>query len=154
MTTDRKLVQELVIQPGTGKAIEMRRGQVLRIAQTAGRQCADFNCFNLHDYKEFFHTGRTRHLHGMHPTKGDFLWSAPPRERPMMAIIEDTVGTNDVLYPRCSAFLFEHQYGLAVHTNCHDIQAEAQREYGLTPDDVHDSFNFFMHTGISSDGHP
>jgi hypothetical protein len=90
----------------------------------------------------------------MHPTKRDFLWSAPPRERPMMAIIEDTVGTNDVLYPRCSAFLFEHQYGLAVHTNCHDIQAEAQREYGLTPDDVHDSFNFFMHTGVAPDGHP
>ena len=68
----------------------------------------------------------------------------------MMAIIEDTVGTNDVLYPRCSGFLFEHQYGLPVHTNCHDIQAEAQREYGSTPDDVHDSFNFFMHTGVES----
>ena len=80
-SSDRKLLYELVIQPGTGKALEMRRGQVLRISQTSGRQCADFNCFNLHDYKEFFHTGRTRHLHGLHPTKGDFLWSAPPRER-------------------------------------------------------------------------
>ena len=59
-----------------------------------------------------------------------------------------------MLYPRCSAFLFEYQYGLPVHTNCHDIQAEAQREYGLTPDDVHDSFNFFMHTGIDRDGRP
>lgn len=154
MTTGRKTVQELTIEPGTGKALELRRGQVLRIEQTSGRQCADFNCFNLHDYKEFFHTGRTRHLHGLHPTKGDFLWSAPPRERPMMAIIEDTVGTNDVLYPRCSAFLFEHHYGLAVHTNCHDIQAEAQREFGLTPDDVHDSFNFFMHTGVDAAGRP
>jgi len=153
-SSQRKILKELTLEPGTGKALEVRRGQVLRIAQTSGRQCADFNCFNLHDYKEFFHTGRTRHLHGLHPTKGDFLWSAPPRERPMMAIIEDTVGTNDVLYPRCSGFLFEHQYGLPVHTNCHDIQAEAQREYGLTPDDVHDSFNFFMHTGVSPDGHP
>jgi hypothetical protein len=154
ISPDRKVVLELTIEAGTGKALELRRGQVLRIAQTSGRQCADFNCFNLHDYKEFFHTGRTRHLHGLHPTKGDFLWSAPPRERPMMAIIEDTVGTNDVLYPRCSAFLFEHQYGLPVHTNCHDIQAEAQREYGLTPDDVHDSFNFFMHTGVDPEGRP
>jgi uncharacterized protein YcgI (DUF1989 family) len=150
----RKILEELTIVPGTGKALELRRGQVLRIAQTSGHQCADFNCFNLHDYKEFFHTGRTRHLHGLHPTKGDFLWSAPPRERPMMAIIADTVGTNDVLYPRCSGFLFEYQYGLPVHTNCHDIQAEAQREYGLTPDDVHDSFNFFMHTGVDAKGHP
>jgi uncharacterized protein YcgI (DUF1989 family) len=150
----RKVLKELVIEPGTGKALELRRGQILRIEQTTGRQCADFNCFNLHDYKEFFHTGRTRHLHGIHPTKGDFLWSAPPRERPMMAIIEDTARTNDVIYPRCSGFLFEYHYGLTVHTNCHDIQAEAQREYGLTPDDVHDSFNFFMHTGIDQKGHP
>jgi uncharacterized protein YcgI (DUF1989 family) len=152
--TVRKVLQELVIEPGTGKALEMKRGQILRIEQVAGRQCADFNCFNLHDYKEFFHTGRTRHLHGLHPTKGDFLWSAPPRERPMMAIIADTVGTNDVLYPRCSGYLFEYHYGLPVHTNCHDIQAEAQREYGLTPDDVHDSFNFFMHTGVDPGGRP
>lgn len=28
------------------------------------------------------------------------------------------------------------------------IQAEAQREYGLTPDDVHDSFNLFMCTEV------
>ena len=127
---------------------------ILRIEQVEGGQCVDFNCFNLHDYKEFFHTGRTRHLHGLHPSKGDFLWSAPPRERQMMYIMEDTARTNDVLYPRCSGFLFEYHYGLPVHTNCHDMQAEAQREYGLTPDDVHDSFNFFMHTGIDRQGRP
>ena len=151
---DRKQIAEYVLEPGTGKALELRRGQVLRIEQIVGEQCADFNCFNLHDYKEFFHTGRTRHMHGLNPSTGDFLWSAPPRERPMAAIVADTVGTNDILYPRCSAFLFEYQYELDVHTNCHDMQAEAQREYGLTPDDVHDSFNFFMNTGIDAAGRP
>lgn len=151
----RDLLLDTVIRPGEGKALELRRGQVLRIEQIAdGGQCADFNCFNLHDYKEYFHTGRTRHMHGLHPTVGALLWSAPPRERPMAAIIADTVGTNDILYPRCSSFLFEYQYGLTPHTNCHDIQAEAQREFGLTPDDVHDSFNFFMHTGVDERGHP
>jgi len=151
---DRPVIAEFVLQPGCGKAIEMRRGMILRIEQIEGGQCVDFNCFNLHDYKEFFHTGRTRHMHGLHPSKGNFLWSAPPRERPMMYIMEDTAGTNDILYPRCSGFLYEYHYGLATHTNCHDMQAEAQREYGLTPDDVHDSFNFFMHTGIDSRGRP
>ncbi len=99
---DRKVLHELTIEPGTGKALEVLRGQVLRIEQVLGGQCADFNCFNLHDYKEFMHTGRTRHLHGLHPGKGDFLWSAPPRDRPMVYILEETVGTNDDLYPRCS----------------------------------------------------
>jgi uncharacterized protein YcgI (DUF1989 family) len=152
--TERKLIVDIVLEPGTGKAIELRRGQVLRIEQTEGGQCADFNCFNLHDYKEFMHTGRTRHIEGMNPTKGSFLWSAPPRERPMLYILEDTVGTNDTLYPRCTGVLYEYQYGFAEHTNCHDIQAEAQREFGLTPDDVHDSFNFFMHTGVGANGEP
>lgn len=152
--SERTLLSETVIQPGTGKAFEVRRGQVFRIEQVVGGQCADFNCFNLHDYKEYFHTGRTRHMHGLNPSVGDFLWSAPPRERPMAAIVADTVDSNDILYSRCSAFLFEYQYGLPVHTNCHDMQAEAQREYGLTPDDVHDSFNFFMNTGIEANGRP
>ena len=98
------------------------------------------------------HTGRTRTLHGLNPSKGAFMWSAPPRERPMMYILEDTAGRNDVMFPRCSAYLYECNYGLPVHTNCHDIQAECQREYGLTPDDVHDSFNLFMNTSVSADG--
>jgi len=57
-----------------------------------------------------------------------------------------------VLFPRCSAYVYESGYGFDVHTNCHDIQAEAQREYGLTPDDVHDSFNLFMCTEVTLDG--
>ena len=102
------------------------------------------------DYKEFMHTGRTRTLHGINPTKGSFMWSAPPRERAMMYILEDTLGCNDVMFPRCSAHMYASLYGLPVHTNCHDIQSEAQREYGLTPDDVHDSFNLFMTTGVEN----
>jgi hypothetical protein len=96
--------------------------------------------------------GRTRTVHGFHPTKGSFLWAAPPRERAFLYILEDTVGQNDVLFPRCSAYVYESAYGFDSHTNCHDIQAEAQREYGLTPDDVHGSFNLFMCTEISRDG--
>jgi len=144
----RELLWEHTMQPGTGKAIELLNGQVLRIEQVEGGQCVDFNCFNLHDYKECLHTGRTRTVHGLNPGPGDFLWSAPPRERAMMLMLEDTVRCNDVLFPRCSAYLYESAYGFRVHTNCHDIQAEAQREYGLTPDDVHDSFNLFMCTEV------
>jgi len=150
--SDRKVLSEWVVQPGTGKAVELLKGQILRIEQVEGGQCVDFNCFNLHDYKEFMHCGRTRTVHGFNPSKGAFLWSAPPRERAMLYILDDTYGRNDVLFPRCSAYLYESAYGFSAHTNCHDIQAEAQREYGLTPDDVHDSFNLFMCTEVTLDG--
>jgi uncharacterized protein YcgI (DUF1989 family) len=147
----RVLVREHVITPGTGKALEVLEGQILRIEQVEGPQCVDFNCFNLHDYKEAMHVGRIRAVHGLRPTAGDFIWSAPPRERAMMYFLADTVDCNDVLFSRCSAYLYESAYGFTDHTNCHDIQAEAQREYGLTPDDVHDSLNFFMSTGVEGD---
>lgn len=148
LSEERELLLEHVMEPGTGKALELMQGQVLRIEQIEGGQCVDFNCFNLHDYKEFMHTGRTRTVHGLLPTTGHFLWSAPPRERAMMYLLADTVRCNDVMFPRCSANLYESAYGYSAHTNCHDIQAEAQREYGLTPDDVHDSFNLFMCTEV------
>lgn len=148
LDTTRELVLEHVMEPGTGKALEVLAGHVLRVEQVEGGQCVDFNCFNLHDYKEFMHAGRTRTVHGLLPTTGHFLWSAPPRERAMMYLLADTARCNDVLFPRCSAYLYESSYGLPVHSNCHDIQAEAQREYGLTPDDVHDSFNLFMCTEV------
>ena len=148
----RPLIDTQVLEPGTGKAIELHAGQILRIEQIEGGQCVDFNAFNLHDYKEFMHCGRTRTVHGFNPSEGTFLWSQPPRERALLYILRDTFGHNDVLFPRCSAYLYESAYGFHDHTNCHDIQAEAQREYGLTPDDVHDSFNFFMHTEIGLDG--
>ena len=151
LSTVREKLFEHVMQPGTGKAIEMLAGQVLRIEQVEGAQCVDFNCFNLHDYKEFMHCGRIRTVHGLNPGPGDFLWSAPPRERAMLFMLEDTVRCNDVMFPRCSAYLYESAYGFHDHTNCHDIQAEAQREYGLTPDDVHDSFNLFMCTEVKGD---
>lgn len=149
-----KILMEHVMEPGTGKAVPLKRGQILRIEQLVGHQCADFNCFNLHDYKEYMHTGRTRHLHSLRPTKGAFLWSAPPRERQMMCVLEDTCGTNDAIYPRCTAFLYEFHYGLLVHTNCADMLAESIRAFGLTPDDVHDSLNWFVNTGIDASGNP
>ncbi|MEO8683997.1 MAG: urea carboxylase-associated family protein [Devosia sp.] len=148
----RNVLSQLTLEPGTGKAIELLAGQILRMEQVEGGQCVDFNAFNLHDYKEFMHCGRTRTVHGFNPSQGTFLWSQPPRERAMLYILEDTYGRNDVLFPRCSAYLYESAYGFDAHTNCHDIQAEAQREYGLTPDDVHDSFNFFMDTEVTLDG--
>lgn len=148
----RTNISELLLEPGTGKAIELLAGQILRIEQVEGGQCVDFNAFNLHDYKEFMHCGRTRTVHGFNPSQGTFLWSQPPRERAMLYILADTYGRNDVLFPRCSAYLYESAYGFDAHTNCHDIQSEAQREYGLTPDDVHDSFNFFMNTEVTLDG--
>ena len=43
--TSRQIISEFTLQPGTGKAIELLKGQILRVEQVEGGQCADFNCF-------------------------------------------------------------------------------------------------------------
>ena len=138
---------ELILQPVSGKAVPVYKGEVLRISQLSTIQCIDFNCFNLHDYKERMSVGHMRRS-GFRAKKGDAVWSNPPRFYPMMAVLEmpETCIT-DLLAARCHAAQFERERGFTnTHTNCQDTFAETIGEYGLTPDDVHDSFNMWMNS--------
>jgi uncharacterized protein YcgI (DUF1989 family) len=51
-----------------------------------------------------------------------------------------------------TALMYEIEYGFVDYPNCQDTFAEAIREYGLTPDDTHDSYNLWMRTTINPDG--
>jgi uncharacterized protein YcgI (DUF1989 family) len=149
--------EDIVLQPVSGKALEVRRGEVLRITLLDGEQCVDFNAFNLHDYKEYMGVSNTRSQHGFRPKKGDIIWSVQSRNRPMFLILEMPEScVTDLLGGRCKA---ANHYpegfrpdGFGVHTNCQDTFAAAIGEYGLTPDDVHDSFNMWMNTEWDSRG--
>jgi uncharacterized protein len=144
---------DLVLQPISGKAVPVHTGEVLRIIQVEGEQCVDFNAFNLHDYKERMDVGSSRGSTGFRPKKGDIICSNPPRYRPMIGILEmSPTCQTDVLGRTCHATLFEMSFGLERHTNCQDTIAESISEYGLTPDDVHDSFNMWMNSEWDSTG--
>jgi uncharacterized protein len=143
--------QEHILEPGTGKAFEVSAGQVIRVAQIEGHQCADMNVFVLGDRRERLHVGRTRGMQGRHPGPGDVLWSNAPWERPIMAIAGGSA-TTDTEFPFCSRLIYSAFFGLHDRTNCQEIQNEAQREYGLAPWDLHESLNLFMHTATGPDG--
>jgi uncharacterized protein len=145
--------QAELIAPGEGAAVVLRRGQVLRVEQVRGRQVVDVNVFGLADGRERLGASRTRALHGLSIGVGDHLWSAAPRERPLMTLIADSIGgRHDVSYPACSAFEYAFASGREGHTNCADIQAESIRRFGLTPDDVHDPLNLWMESGAGEEG--
>src|SRR5215469_16811689 len=71
-----------VLQPVSGKALPVLRGEVLRIVQEEGEQCVDFNAFNLHDYKEYLGVSNTRSRNAFRVTKGDIIWSVSSRGPP------------------------------------------------------------------------
>jgi hypothetical protein len=142
------------LAPVTGKAVPVRRGEIFRIEQLEGGTCVDFNAFNLHDYKEFLDCGFTRSFQSFDPGRGEFIWTNAPRGRPMFGILEiaDTCEL-DIVGHRCNRVFNELGWGVTTHANCQDSLAEAMREYRLTPDDVHDSFNLWMATTIDENGH-
>jgi uncharacterized protein YcgI (DUF1989 family) len=143
---------ELVLEPVAARALELAKGEVLRITQLEGGQGVDFNCFSIDDHKEYMAVGHMRR-EDFRVGPGRFLWSNPPRFRPMMQVLSMSRGSvADTLAPRCSAAVVESQYGIDDHPNCQDTLAEAIGEYGLTPDDVHDPLNLWRNTAVDHIG--
>lgn len=144
--------QEWLLQPVSGKAIPVRAGEVLRIAQVEGEQCVDFNAFSLEDHGERMSVGHSRRQ-GFRLFEGDVVLSN--RHRPLLAITHmPQTCVTDLLGARCNAVMFERKFGFAErkHTNCQDTLAESIREFGLSSDDVHDSFNMWMNTSWDGTG--
>lgn len=148
------LREDLRLEPVTGKALPVHKGEVLRIVQEEdGGQCVDFNAFNLQDHKEHMDVGRTRAYNGLFPKQGGFVYTNSPRDRAMFEIlVMPSTCRAETLGARCNAVLFERLLGFSLHTNCQDTLAAAIGEYGLTPDDVHDSFNMWMNTEVNEEG--
>lgn len=141
------------LQPVSGRALPVLKGETLRIVSPHGEQCVDFNAFNLHDYKEYMSVGSSRRQ-GLRLVEGDDLVTNSPRYRPILHISHmPATCVTDTMAARCNAVLFEKRFGFDWHTNCQDTLAEAVAEYRLTPDDVHDSFNIFMNTRWDDEGH-
>ena len=161
--TERTELESFEIPARAGRGFIVETGRILRIACAEGPQVADFIVFNAEDPSERFWSARTRVIHGGHLAVGHQLWSTPPRTRPMMTIIADTVAhgehahgaqSHDLLFCRCDARHYEIVHGRTGMPNCQDNLARAIAPFGLRSEDVHDPFNIFMTTGMNPDGRP
>lgn len=148
MAKSPEKLMEIVLEPVSGKAVPLHAGQTLRISLLDGPQCVDFNCFNLNDYKEHLSQSWTR-LFDPNPAPGSVLISRPPRYRPLMTILDMSESCLiDMIGPGCHGAIWELRHGLDSHPNCQDTLAESIREFGLSPDEVHDSYNLWYRTAI------
>ncbi len=157
------VIDRFEIPAREGRGFVVETGRVLRITCADGPQVADFIVFNADDPAERFWSARTRVIPGGHLAVGHQLWSTPPRTRPMMTLIADSVDhgehahgarSHGLLFCRCDARHYEIVHGRSGMPNCQDNLARAIAPFGLRPEDVHDPFNIFMTTGLNPDGRP
>lgn len=140
-----------IIQPRSGVAFTINKGQKLKVTDIEGEQVSDLVCFNRHDTGEYLSSGRTiDYMETIFLTTGHSLFSN--RSNIMLEIIHDTVGRHDFLLTPCSADTFRIIYG---HTNphrgCLGNLSEALKEYGIKNDDIPICFNVFMHVTVNGD---
>ncbi|HEY9364717.1 MAG TPA: urea carboxylase-associated family protein [Chitinophagaceae bacterium] len=140
-----------IISPRSGVSFILKKGQQLKVVDIEGEQVSDLVCYNLHDQSEYLSSGRTLdYAETIFLTKGHSFYSN--RSNIMFEMIEDSVGRHDFLLTPCSADTFRIIYGhTQPHRGCHGNLCAALKEYGIAPDNIHTSFNIFMHVAINAE---
>ena len=142
----------VTIPPRSGTAFRLAKGQVLKVIDPEGSQVSDLVAFAAADVREALSNGRTfDYEESVRLTAGNRLWSN--RSNPMLAIVEDSLGSHDFLLTPCSEATFRHFYpDRPVHRGCFGNLAEALAPHGIEPDSIPCAFNVFMNVPIAPDG--
>ena len=140
------------LEPQTGTAFTVRRGQRLRIVDPLGEQVSDLTSFAFDDPREWLSSGRTiDYANTIYVTTGHVLYSN--RSRPMWTIVEDTVGRHDFLLTPCSPETFSIIYGTTGHhPSCFENLARNLAPFGIEPDMIPTTLNVFMNVEIGATG--
>ncbi len=91
-----------------------------------------------------------RALLSLNIKSGDLLQSS--RGRPMLQLIEDTIGVHDYTVPACDPSRYEVDFGVPGHRNCLENMYEALKRYGVDILEVPEPFNLFQNSPVTSDG--
>ena len=140
------------LEPQTGTAFRIERGQLLKVIDLEGEQVADLVSFNTADLEEWLSSGRSiDYANSIYLTKGNILYSN--RSRPMWTIMADDVGRHDFLLTPCSPETFEIIYGnKEPHPSCFQNLEEALAAFGIRSDVIPTTFNIFMNVEVAADG--
>jgi uncharacterized protein len=146
------------LEPQTGVALELEKGQVLRVVDPQGEQVSDVVAFasagpGWADASEWLSSGRTIDYNNtIYATTGHVLYSN--RSNPMFTVLEDRVGRHDFLLTPCSPQTFEILYEghEGYHPSCFENLAQNLGRFGVGEGDIPTTFNVFMNVEVSPTG--
>ena len=152
MMLRQRIVNRYHLEPQTGIGFILNSGQLVKIIDPQGEQVSDLIAFSLDDKAEWLSSGRTiDYANNIYLTRGNVLYSN--RSRPMLTIVEDTVGRHDFLLTPCSPETFQiiyknHEY----HPSCFENLSTNLEQFGITPDMIPTTLNVFMNVVVLESG--
>jgi uncharacterized protein YcgI (DUF1989 family) len=146
------LLRHLHLEPQTGAALIVGRGQRLEIIDPEGEQVSDLISFALDRPSEWLSSGRTiDYANTIYLTTGHVLYSN--HSRPMWTIVADTVGRHDFLLTPCSPEMFRILYGATGHhPSCFENLARGLESFGIPADAIGTTLNVFMNVEVLPSG--
>ncbi len=147
-----KPIDRYYLNPRTGKAFSVQKGQIIRVIDVEGSQVSDLVCFARPDIEEYLASGRTiDYNEKLFLSTDDILYSN--RSNPMLSIICDAVGKHDFLYAPCDREMFRLTYGkTGPQPNCLDNLTSALGQFGVKAFQIPAAFNIFMNVEVSASG--
>lgn len=145
-------IERIHIDPQSGTAFTIQKGQTVRIIDLKGEQVSDLFCFSKAEIEEHLSSGHTTDYNGkLFLSIGDTLYSN--RSSPMFTIVADKVGKHTMLYAPCSQEMFYKSYGITeAHPNCLDNLATNLSKYEIQASQITVPLNIFMNIEINQQG--
>jgi aminomethyltransferase len=148
-------VFDLRVPVASARAYRVEAGQYIQIIDVAGRQCSDFLAFDAAALDQGVEMGIdptvTRTLMGR-SFSGPGLHARyfDAKLRPLVEVVQDTVGRHDTFLLACTAKYYEDQ-GYPGHANCTDNFNRALGPHGVAARAGWPAVNFFYNTVVGAD---
>lgn len=143
--------REVLVPGGYARAFEVEKDDLITVIDLEGGQIADFIAFNRNRLTERFSPSHTRlALHSTRLKVGDVMRSN--LRRPMIEVIEDTVGTHDFLIPACDEQRYWVDYGVREHRSCLANFEDALVPWEIPREQIPDPLNIFENASVGIDG--
>ena len=147
---------DILIKAATAQAYRVAAGDYIQVLDVEGRQCSDFLAFDaraLENGRELgLDTTATRTLMGRSsPTPGLHAKYFDANFRPLVEVVQDTVGRHDTFLLACTAKYYEDA-GYPGHANCSDNFNAVLVPHGVEARRGWPAINFFYNTSATDSG--
>ncbi len=140
----------VAVPAGESRAIEVRRGQILRIEARARGAVASMFGFSRDNPDVFMSVHHTRVFSNSYVLQAG-MRIVTNRRRAMMVLGKDTSGRHDLLLP-ASTTAFLREKGYVERAGCVESIGAVIDACGLTPPKLPDPINLFMNVALHQDG--
>ena len=135
-------------QPWSGL---VKKDQVLTIKDTHGQQAIDFLCYDADNTSDRYSATNTVKVQGnIYVGKGTVLYA--DSGKPLLSVIEDTVGRHDTVYGCCSNPNNKLRYGVETTESCYTNFTQELQKHGMDVTSIVPNVNWFMSVPVLDDG--